>query len=551
MAVAGRDASRSRKLTAEAFEAAQLDRASSVGAAVSRMAARFATGTDALARTVRGHQDAVIQWRKADAALFKLVAAPPNKRNAARQKNLRKQLAALDGKITALSGKLATEFAEYTELATPRPVALKDVRKLLGSNEALMAYLVSDKKTFVWVVRRDRAEVFTVDVGRKALKEAVKELRGALDPAGVMRLADIPPFNRTKAHELFKLIFAPAEKLLDGVRHVFMVPDGALQSLPLGMLVTDEPQGAITDFAGYRQVPWLARKYAMTTLPTVSSLRALRTFARRARARIPFTGFGDPLLNGHPGGSRGVRLASLFRGAIANVDAVRNLAPLPGTADELRALSAAVKGDPKRIYLRKSATERMVKSLDLSDSRIIAFATHGLVAGDLKFAEPALVLTPPDKGTALDDGLLTAGEVAQLKLNADLVILSACNTAAADDADGAEGLSGLAKAFFYAGSRALLVSHWPVVSDAAVKLTTAMLKATARDPAIGRAEALRRSMLALMEDKKIPTTPIPCSGPRSWWWGKAACPPGIDPGARPRWNRPLIPCPPAWPAPPR
>ncbi len=167
-------------------------------------------------------------------------------------------------------------------------------------------------------------------------------------------------------------------------------------------------------------------------------------------------------------------------------------------------MSAAVDGDPKQIYLRQKATERTVKSLDLSNSRIVTFATHALVAGDLKNAEPALVLTPPEKGTALDDGLLTASEVAQLKFNADLVILSACNTAAGDDSEGAEGLSGLAKAFFYAGSRALLVSHWPVVSDAAVKLTTAMLDYRADNPTAGRAEALRRSMLALMNNDEKP-----------------------------------------------
>ena len=107
------------------------------------------------------------------------------------------------------------------------------------------------------------------------------------------------------------------------------------------------------------------------------------------------------------------------------------------------------------------------------------------------------MLTPPEKGTEKDDGYLTASEVAQLKLNADWVILSACNTASSDGTPGAEGLSGLAKAFFYAGSRALLVSHWPVESQSAAALTTRMLK-EAKDKTVGRAEALKRSMLALI-----------------------------------------------------
>ena len=154
--------------------------------------------------------------------------------------------------------------------------------------------------------------------------------------------------------------------------------------------------------------------------------------------------------------------------------------------------------------MRESATETRVKSIELSNACVVAFATHALVAGELEgVAEPALVLTPPEVGTQADDGLLTASEVAQLELDADWVILSACNTAAGSE-PGAEGLSGLAKAFFYAGSRALLVSHWPVVSDAATRLTTGMFAEAAADPAIGRAEALRRSMLAMINAEDAP-----------------------------------------------
>jgi CHAT domain-containing protein len=119
-----------------------------------------------------------------------------------------------------------------------------------------------------------------------------------------------------------------------------------------------------------------------------------------------------------------------------------------------------------------------------------------------------LVLTVPAEPSEHDDGLLTASEVAQLKLNADWVVLSACNTAAAG-APGAEALSGLARAFFYAGARSLLVSHWPVDSAAAVKLTTHAYGELARDPAIGRAEALRRAMLALIDDPSSPANAHP------------------------------------------
>jgi len=133
---------------------------------------------------------------------------------------------------------------------------------------------------------------------------------------------------------------------------------------------------------------------------------------------------------------------------------------------------------------------------------VVHFATHGLVAGETAMfaenrAEPALLLTPPDTASEEDDGLLTASEVTALKLDADWVILSACNTAAGDSVGG-DALSGLARAFFHAGARALLVSHWYVDSDATVALITKSFDALKADPKIGRAEALRRAMQALI-----------------------------------------------------
>jgi len=113
------------------------------------------------------------------------------------------------------------------------------------------------------------------------------------------------------------------------------------------------------------------------------------------------------------------------------------------------------------------------------------------------------VLTPPDTPSEADDGLLTASEIATLRLNADWVVLSACNTAAGSR-EGAEALSGLARAFFYAGARALLVSHWSVFSSAAAALTTKTFAALAASPGLGRAQALRQAMLELIDQGEAP-----------------------------------------------
>jgi CHAT domain-containing protein len=445
-----REPKRRTELFAEAFDVGQLAQASSAAGAVARMSARFAAGNDALARTVRAYQDAVEQWQRLDARLVKAVSEPPDKRDATAEAGVRSELKALDGRIGDLDARLAREFPEYAALASPKPLSLSETQSLLGPGEALITYAVWDKSTFLWVLRHDDAAFHRLDIGRQQLDDAVLFVRAGLDQSGVGNLGDIRRFDVDEAVALYQQIFAPAEPMLEGVRHVFVVPDGALQSLPLGVLVTEMPEGPVRRMADYRNVPWLAKKYVMTVLPSVSSLRGLRRFAKAALASQPFIGFGDPDLKGDPGKGRSIDVAALFiRGAVADVDEVRELSRLPDTADELIALATAQGVGEEAIYLQARATETRVRSMDLSEYSILAFATHGLVAGDLKgVAEPALVLTPPETGTADDDGLLTASEIATLDLNADWVILSACNTAAADGTPGAEGLSGMAKAFF-------------------------------------------------------------------------------------------------------
>jgi len=195
---------------------------------------------------------------------------------------------------------------------------------------------------------------------------------------------------------------------------------------------------------------------------------------------------------------------------LADVAQIRMQVPLPETADELCAVAHDLRVDSKDIWLGARATEADIKRLsdtgELSSYRIIHFATHGALAGQVSGnSEPGLLLTPPDKATERDDGYLSASEITALKLDADWVILSACNTAAAS-AEGAKALSGLARAFFYAGARALLVSHWAVYSDATVKLITGAVGRMAADKAVGRAEALRQSMLALIDNGKANET---------------------------------------------
>jgi len=161
-------------------------------------------------------------------------------------------------------------------------------------------------------------------------------------------------------------------------------------------------------------------------------------------------------------------------------------------------MALSLQTDPSKVlHLGKAANDRRVKDTDLTRFRIIAFATHGLVPGDLNgLTQPALALSAPS--VADGDGLLTMEEVLALKLDSDWVVLSACNTATGAGA-GAEAVSGLGRAFFYAGTRTLLVTNWAVHSVSARDLVTEIFRRQALDGRIGRAEALQQSIVALID----------------------------------------------------
>jgi CHAT domain-containing protein/tetratricopeptide (TPR) repeat protein len=475
----------------EAFRAAQYAGGIDTARALAGMAARAAAGSDALAVLVRERQDLATRWQKLDADLLKAVSQTTDKRNPNSEAALRKEQAEVDAKLKADDERLRADFPRFADLAAARPVSVADIQSVLASNEALVAWTLGDTESYLFVIHKDGAHFFKLDITSGQAAATVQVMRKMLTSEA--------PFDITKAHDFYKSLFGPAENLVADAKHLILVPDRALQSLPPSLLVTASPTGNEAKTSDYKSVAWLIRRQPLSVLPAASSLVSLRLFAETRHAADPFAGFGDPDFRGGRG-TRGIAAANLYRGAAADLDGLRHLPRLEETAGELRAEAKALGAPESSVHLGLDASVTRVKSLDLSNTKVVAFATHGLIAGDLpQLAEPALVLTPPANPTPDDDGLLRASQVSQLKLNADFVILSACNTAAPDGKPGADGLSGLAKAFFYAGARSILVSHWPVDSDATVKLTTGLIRAAAADPSIGRAEALRRSILSMID----------------------------------------------------
>jgi CHAT domain-containing protein len=496
-----------------AFQAAQWAQASKAAHVARRVAARFATGDDAIAVQVRAHQDLIDRWQALDRQYLALLGSAPA--GDPLLTGLGDMIALSEAAVRDSAADLATTFPDYAALTRPNVVTVAEVRAALRPGEALLMPVTTPDETYLFAIAAGSAGWARSDLTEAALDQAVRDLRATLDPTGPARGAaplvssfakpKQAPFAAAAAHRLYLDLIAPVADVLDGSDTLVLVKEGALSGLPLAVLLRDAVDLDGADATGFAAAPWLIRDFALATTVSAPGFVAGRADRSRRVADVVLAGFADPDFTGAENAAA-PPLAQLFTRASADIAGVRGLARLPGTRRELTGLAQALGVPPEQMRFGADATEAAVKSSDsLRRARIAVFATHGLLAGDLSgLAEPALAFSPPATPGEDDDGLLTASEAAQLDLAADWVILSACNTAGADGSPGGAGLSGLASGFLYAGARALLVSHWPVRDDAAERLTRATIEGQAVDPATGKARHLQAAMLALMQNGDIP-----------------------------------------------
>jgi len=520
--------------SAEAFKLADALSGSTVRSAISASTARAAVTSSELADLVRQEQDARKHLKQLETTLMENLAVHREQQLPEVISELKTRIDALKRARRVIADDIKTRFPKYAELVRPRPVSIVQVQKNLHPGEAFVSVYTTTDQSYVWVIPHEGEAGFsTMTLGYKRLAQMVADLRKALDPKPTT-FGDIPEFDTALAYDIYHRLLEPVKNKWQSAKDLLIVAHGPLGQLPFTLLPTEtvslgEEQEL---FSRYRQVPWLIRKVSITRLPSASTFVNLRGVAGGDPQRKAYAGFGDPVFNpqqlaeaqkenqtktivvAHQPGHLNVRGIRLSNEGTLDSDKIVSctldkLNRLPDTSAEIKHIADALGASPNDdVFLGKKASEQQVKSMDLSDRKVIAFATHALVPGDLDgLDQPALALSAPSIAGNDEDGLLTMGEILRLKLDADWVVLSACNTGAAEG-KGAEALSGLGRAFFYAGTRAILVSMWPVETTSARELTTGLFRYQQEDQTLSRARALQKSALALIDGPgfKDPTT---------------------------------------------
>lgn len=457
-----------------AFELMQILVESDASRAAAAASSRQQAGGTALGDLLRERQEAAAAAQEADMALVKaLSASAPDvdaRRNAAGAAAVR---------LEELGAALSNRFPGYNALLRPLPVTIENVQPRLRPHEALILSAATEEGLFTLAVTGKGMAIGKSPARRSAVRQWVARIRSGVGPFH-------GAFDTEAARALHDAIFTPEiAALVAGANTLVVSTDDILSAIPFSLLATGMGADGKTPH-------WLIEDKAIWVAP---SLSALGQRDAKSHARTSFVGIGAP--------DEAARLAA--PGAPSGTEDAPAMAPLLGARNELNQMAAILGQRSSLLLTGADATEARLRATPLANLRALAFATHGLVAGEYdQVGEPALLLAPAAAGGTPDpanDGKLTASEAALLHIDADWVILSACDTAAGDRPNAA-GYAGLARAFLFAGARRVMASHWPVRDDASARLTVETVRGAERglEPAM----AMRRAMLKLMRDRRLP-----------------------------------------------
>lgn len=383
-------------------------------------------------------QAVTLSSRPEAAATAAQLAAARRDLQTAITKNEEASSAQLRQRVEVLSAQLSSLVPLRTGVTLP------ELANRLGHDGALVVLWPGRTDTFVLAIGPGGRKLAIAEGGTEALRGLVARYRS--------QLTDLTaPFDTDASASIYRRLFKPIEPQLAGAKRLLVISDGFLRSVPLEALRKADH--------------WLADDFQVDYLPGFAETVA--SAARRTN-RPPLFAVANPIV---PGGStQDTPLARFFKWIWRD-----KLVPLPETESEIESIRYQLSGDPADLLVREKATEDQIRAHpDFRTAKVVVFATHGLAAGDALEPDglPSLLLSPSSNGKRF----LSSADIERLKIQADLVVLSACDTAAPDGSLGSAGLSGLARAFLQAGARAIVATHWRVRSDAAQAFSISIIK---------------------------------------------------------------------------
>lgn len=478
-------------LLAEMFETAQLAQGGVTRQQIAEAAARLAENAKdpRVGEAIRRRQDAgqalsgllaerdTLAARERGEVPGDLTPLPSAAELDKRIGEARAELADADA---ALQGA-APNYGQLVQQVVPAEAVLK----ALGPHEAFLGITLTTDGGWSFLLMNGAIRVARSSSGLTGMDALVKRLRASIE----IGEHGLPRFDVDAARQLYAETLGGFEAGFGDTSALVVAPSGPLLAVPFAVLLTGPADAG--DLAG---APWLVRGMAITHAPSAANFVALRAIAGGTRATRPWFGAGDF----RPVTMSQAEASFPGRACADNARLFAALPPLPFTARELALARDTLEASPGDELLGAAFTVPAMQAADLSGYRVLHFAAHALLPTDLKCeTEPALVTSAPPGAKNASNALLTASKVSGLKLDADAVILSACNTAGPGGATAGESLSGLARAFFYAGARTLLVTHWSVNDQAAAFLVVQTLEGYRSGKRL--ADALRGAELAMLD----------------------------------------------------
>lgn len=476
------------------------------------------------------------------------------------QSKFKKEFEEKKNKFNLIEDKIRVSNPEFFKSIKIEGIKLKDIQSKLKKNQAVIDYYFSDNKLAIVIIKNNSYNIHIENISINSLQKIKNSIRNTLQ---ISKNGKLLPFDLKNSFKLNEIVFLNLKKYLDDINYLFVVPHGPLNEIPIHALPKNNGTGC-TDCSN---VEWNFSDYTFNYLASLDSFqdtgndeffakilkenfkqvysefqnnKDLKTIKDntvnflsnifkspegnknenifQTNSKIKYLGIGDPDLylktskKDKPSESLNYEKLTALRSLNLNSD-IRSIniqdfySPLKSSREEIILAAKTFGEDNSKVWLKENATETNLKETDLKNFNIIHFATHAEVSGAMKgLNEPFLVLSPPKEKSAKDNGLLMMNEIMQLNLNADLVILSACNTGSVED-EYSGSYSGLAKAFFVAGAKSVLVSNWYVEDAATQRLIQKFTENMFKDNG-NFAENLNLTMKELSKQKSQYSHPI-------------------------------------------